>query len=126
MADKQKVLVIEDDEAISALYGEKLTLEGFAVTRMLDGESGFSSALQEKPDCILLDIILPEIDGFEVLRRLKADAKTSSIPVILLSNLSQPEHVKRGKELGAVEYMVKADYVPSQVVAKVRETIGNG
>ena len=86
-----------------------------------DGTSGLSKAMTEKPDIILLDIIMPELDGFEVLHRLKSNSKTSYIPVVLLSNLSQPEQVSRGRQLGAKDYLVKSNVVPSKLVEKVKE-----
>lgn len=123
--DKQKILIVEDDEFLSGMYVTKFSLEGFAVVYALDGEEGINKARQEKPHLILLDLLLPKKDGFEVLEELKQDQETKAIPVILLTNLSQESDIKRGKELGAADYLIKAYNIPSEVVKKVKTLLGD-
>lgn len=125
-AGKIKVLVVEDDAFLAGMYVTKLNLEGFDVEVADDGEQGFKLALEVKPRIILLDIILPKMSGFDVLKDLKKDPKTKDIPVILLTNLGQREDVKKGLELGAVDYLIKAHFMPSEVVEKIKKLLGNG
>ena len=120
MPAKTKILIIEDEEMLSNMYKVKFENEGFEVETALNGADGLELAAKEMPSIILLDIIMPKIDGFAVLQKLKADPKTKDIPVILLTNLGQDEDVTRGKQLGAVGYLVKANHTPSEVVDKVR------
>ena len=118
-----KILIIEDDEFLSGMYITKFTKEGFKVIFSEDGEDGIKKAKQEKPDLILLDILLPSMNGFDVLKRLKEDGSTAIIPVIILTNLSQDSDIKKGYELGAVDYLVKVYNIPSEVVDKVKKRI---
>ena len=120
----KRILLVEDDEFLAELYATKLNLEGFEVSLAVDGEKGLKMTGEEMPDLVLLDIILPKMDGFEVLKQLKADAKTKPIPVILLTNLSQKDEVKKGLELGAIDYLIKAHFMPSEVVKKIKQTLG--
>jgi len=117
------ILLVEDDEFLSELYATKLTLEGFEVIAATDGKKGLKLALEKRPDLVLLDIILPKLDGFEVLKAIKADPTGKDIPVILLTNLSQRDEVNRGLELGAVDYLIKAHFMPSEVVKKIKLVI---
>ncbi|MBN1778997.1 MAG: response regulator [Candidatus Buchananbacteria bacterium] len=119
------ILLVEDDEFLSELYATKLKLEGYNVVLANDGEKGLRLAGEKKPDLILLDIIMPKMDGFEVLKGLKENPATKSIPVILLTNLSQKDEVKKGLELGAVDYLIKAHFMPSEVVKKIKQIISN-
>lgn len=121
--NKTKILIIEDDTFLSGLYATKFNMEGFEVFSSTDGEAGIKLAKEKKPDLILLDIILPVKDGFEALRELKKEATTKAIPVILLTNLSQKEDVKKGLQNGAVDYLIKAHFMPSEVVEKVKKYI---
>ena len=91
------------------------------IRKALDGEAGLKMVAEEKPELILLDIIMPKLDGFSVLKRLKANEATKDIPVVLLTNLGQNEDVDKGQKLGAVGYLVKANLTPSEVVKKVKE-----
>ncbi len=119
----KKILIIEDDKFLRELIVKKLTKEGYDVSEALDGEEGVKKVKEEKPDLVLLDLILPGIDGFEVLARIKEDPALASIPVIILSNLGQKEDVERGLELGAVDYLIKAHFTPGEIVEKVRATL---
>lgn len=120
---KIKILLVEDDPFLLSMYNTKFELENFKVVTADDGEKGLKLALKEVPDVILLDIMLPKMDGFEVLKALRADKKTNRIPVILLTNLSQKEKVKEGLSLGADDYLIKAHFMPSEVVEKIKKLI---
>lgn len=120
---KPVVLLVEDDEFLSELYATKLNLEGFTVLSAADGKKGLKLAQTKHPDLVLLDIILPKLDGFEVLSALKRDAATKAIPVILLTNLSQKDEVKRGLGLGAADYLIKAHFMPSEVLQKIKALV---
>lgn len=116
----KKILFVEDEEALQKTLGEYLRREGFEVTPALDGELGLKLANEVKPDLILLDIILPKIDGLEVLKNLKENKQTKEIPVIILTNLENLEEVQKALELGATTYLVKANYSLEEVVEKIK------
>ncbi len=120
---KVKVLVVEDDSFLAGIYTTKLGLEGFEVLSAGDGEAGLKMAKKEIPDIILLDILMPKMDGFEVLDELKKDPTTQKIPVIVLTNLGQKEDVERGLKGGAADYLIKAHFVPADTVAKIRKVL---
>lgn len=127
MADKKiKILLIEDDSFLSGMYDTKLKLEGFDVILAEDGAKGLELSVSQRPDIILLDIILPKMDGFTTLKHLKDNTETKKIPVILMTNLGQKEDVERGIALGAQDYLVKAHFMPSEVVEKIRQYLGDG
>ncbi len=102
----------------------KLEKEGFSVVRAFDGEEAVKKIFDERPDLVLLDIILPAVDGFEVLKRLKEDPQTAKIPVIMLTNLGAKEDIERGFQLGARDYMIKAHFTPGEIVAKIKMVLG--
>ena len=120
MAIQGKVLLIEDEKMLSTMYATKFAKEGYDLVQAFDGEAGLAKAKSETPAVILLDIIMPKLDGFAVLKALKSDATLKSVPVILLTNLGQDEDIKKGKELGAVDYFIKANHTPAEVVDKVK------
>ena len=120
---KNKILLVEDDEFLAELYATKLSLEGYEVLLALDGKKALKILEDKAPDLILLDIILPEVDGFEVLKFVRGNSKLKGIPVILLTNLSQKDEVKKGFDLGANDYLIKAHFMPSEVVRKVKSAI---
>ena len=124
MAAKKRILLVEDDEFLAELYATKLNLEGFEVSLATDGEKGLKMAKEKDPHLVLLDIVLPKMDGFEVLRQLKLDKSTKGIPIILLTNLSQKDEVDRGLSLGADDYLIKAHFMPSEVIKKIKQVIG--
>lgn len=121
---KIKILLIEDDPFLLSMYSTKFEAEGFAVISADDGEKGLKAANGERADIILLDILMPKMNGFEVLEKLKAEEKTKNIPVILLTNLNQKDEIEKGLVLGADDYMIKAHFMPSEVVAKIRKVLG--
>jgi DNA-binding response OmpR family regulator len=121
--EAKKILIIEDDEGINRVYVAKLTREGFNVSTALSGEEGVRKIFAEKPDLVILDLMLPKKDGFEILKEVKADSTVKNIPVIIMSNLGQDEDVKRGMDLGAADYLIKSDYPITKVVEKVKNTL---
>jgi two-component system, OmpR family, alkaline phosphatase synthesis response regulator PhoP len=123
--EKNKIVLVEDDEFLSGMYETKLTQSGYEVKIAADGAAGLKMITDAPPDIVLLDILLPEMDGFEVLAELRKNAKTKKTPVILLTNLGQKEDVDRGMSLGANGYLIKAHFTPSEVVAKIKETLNS-
>jgi len=121
--EKIKILLVEDDTFLLEMYATKFELEGFEVLTAEDGKKGLDMAGKEKPDIILLDILMPKMDGFTVLDELKKDKETEKIPVILLTNLGQKDDVKKGFEKGAVGYLIKAHFMPSEVVDKIKKIL---
>ena len=118
------ILFIEDESALQKTFGEILKQEGHEVVSALDGEIGLRLAKEKKPDLILLDLILPKINGFDVLKTLKEDKETKGIPVIVLTNLEGIGDVDKALELGATTYLVKAQYTLEEVVEKIKKALG--
>ena len=115
-----KVLLIEDEELLLKMYRTKLELENFEVEIAIDGEEGLAKARKFKPDLILLDIIMPKLNGIEVLKEIKAATELKGIPVVILTNASVGVSIQECLELEALGYIVKSDNTPSQVVNQVR------
>ena len=118
-----KVLIAEDEEVLRRMYLTKFGAEGFDVLPANNGEEAFRLALENKPDIILLDVIMPLADGFATLKKLKAEEKTKNIPVMMLTNLAQEPDLEEGKKLGAIDYLVKSNLTPSQVVEKIKKVL---
>jgi DNA-binding response OmpR family regulator len=119
----KKILIIEDDKFLRELISMKLQKEGYTIVEAVDGEEGEKKIKEEKPDLVLLDLILPGIDGFEVLSRIKEDPTVSSIPVIILSNLGQKEEIEKGLKLGAIDFLVKAHFTPGEIIEKIKNIL---
>ena len=119
----RKILIVEDDSFLSEMYATKLQQAGYQAEVADDGEKALNQAKANRPDLILLDIVLPKKDGYEVLRKIKEDDQLKSTPVILLTNLGQKTEVEKGLELGADAYIIKAHYTPAAVVAKIKEVL---
>ncbi len=120
------ILLVEDDSFISGMYQTKLTSLGYKVEVKEDGEAGWNHLQKDPlPDLLLLDIVLPKKDGFEILEALRAESRTKHLPVILLTNLGQKPDVERGVKLGADDYIIKAHYTPSEVVDKIKKLLDN-
>jgi DNA-binding response OmpR family regulator len=117
---KHKILIVEDDPLLTKMYTTKFITEGFEVASAADGEEGLSKATANHPDFIILDVMMPKLSGIDMLSRLRATEIGKNIPVIVLSNLSQEEEAKKALALGAKEYLIKANFTPSEVVTKVR------
>ena len=120
---KTKVLIIEDEEILVNMYTARFKNEGFEVYQASNGKDGLNQAKTIKPNIILLDIIMPEMDGFMVLKDLKSNTETQNIPIIMLTNLGQDGDIEKGKQLGAKDYLVKANLTPMQVVKRVQEIL---
>jgi len=118
---KPKILLAEDDKYISRAYKDGLERAGFKVIIAFDGEEAMQKIKAEKPDLVLLDLVMPVKNGFEVLEELRIDGELSEIPVVILSNLGQESDIKKGKELGAVDYLIKANFSMKEVIEKVKE-----
>ena len=121
---QQKILVVEDETFLVKIYSVKLKSEGFDVSVATDGVEAIKMTDSFKPDLILLDLVLPKMNGFEALEKIRSKPENRNIPVIVLSNLSQEEDVKRAQALGAMIYLVKADFSIQDIVSKIKETIG--
>jgi DNA-binding response OmpR family regulator len=118
-----KILIIEDDRFLRELISRKLRNEEYEVIEAVDGEDGLKRAREEKPNLVLLDLILPGIDGFGVLEKLKESPETAQIPVIILSNLGQREEIEKGLKLGAIDYLIKAHFTPGEIIEKIKNIL---
>lgn len=117
-----KILMIEDDPNLSDMYGARFELEGYTVAKAEDGDKGLAAAVNEAPDLILLDILMPNVNGFEVLRQLKTQPETKNIPVIVYTNLGTSEADEKRElafSLGAADYLVKALHEPESIVQRI-------
>jgi DNA-binding response OmpR family regulator len=123
-ATKGNVLVVEDDEFISAIYEKKLTTEGYSVRLAKNGEEALRMMREERPDVVLLDIIMPIMDGFDTLTEMRADEHLKDIRVAVLSNLSDDREMGRMKDLHAIDYLVKANVSVQELAGKVASYIG--
>ncbi len=119
----KKVLIIEDDRLLREMLFRKLEKEGYEVFSVMDGSEAFEKTKEIKPDVILLDLILPGSNGFEILENVKKEPEFKDTPVIVLSNLGQKSEIDKGLELGAVDYLVKAHFTPIEVAEKVKKFI---
>ncbi len=121
-----KILIIEDEEALSSVLKEKFEAEGYFVSVAKNGEDGLMTTDKVMPDIILLDLILPKLNGFQVLEALKADPDKKSIPVVVLSNLGEDDSIKRAILLGAADYFVKTQHPIKEIVEKVKFQLSRG
>ena len=126
MKSMKTVLLVEDDKFLSTLLKNRLEKEGFNILYAADGEEAINTLRENsvKPDLVLLDIILPKKNGFEVLEEIKLDLELKALPIIIISNLGQDDDLARGKELGALQYYVKAQTSIDDLVSKVRSLTG--
>ncbi len=120
-----KILIVEDEQDIRELYSEILREEGYEVTEAWDGQVGLKEALSGKFDLILLDIMLPKVDGLHILKEIKKKPELSKTPVILLTNLGADAVIKEAFTLGAEAYIIKSEYTPDQVINEVNKVFGN-
>ena len=119
-----KILLVEDDPLMVRMYQRKLLTDGYEVGVAVNGEEGLVKVRSFSPDVVLLDIMMPKLNGLQVLERMKADPTTAHVPVVILTNLGgSQEDIERGLELGAVAYLVKSAYRPDEVIAKVKEVL---
>ncbi len=119
----KKILFIEDESALQTTFGDVLGKEGYEVVSALDGEEGLKLVRAIKPDLVLLDLILPKMDGFEVLKKIKEDPEIKDIPVVILTNLEESSDVQKAIELGAKNYLVKANYNLNEVAEKIKKAL---
>ncbi len=118
---KPLIFLAEDDVTLSNMFYTYLTEEGFDVVKATDGEEALNLISETKPSIILLDLMMPKVSGYDVLAAVKKDAVLSKIPVLVFSNLGQQEDVKKAQELGAQDYLIKAELTPDQVVEKIKK-----
>ena len=121
---EETILIIEDDKFLRELICRKLINEHFKTEEAIDGEEGLKKLQETRPDLILLDLILPGLDGFEVLSRIKDNPSISSIPVLILSNLGQKDEIEKGLKLGAADFLVKAHFTPEEIIEKIKLVLG--
>lgn len=126
MTEAPKILVVEDDAIFGELIRSGFERVGWRTEVAMTGADGFNRAVEWKPDLLLLDIILPDLTGFELLRRLKEDKRTWQIPVIVLSNLDEDEDIRRGLDLGAVDFLPKTKYNFTDVVSRIKKFFRDG
>lgn len=118
-----KILIIEDDPFLFEMYAVKLTEEKFDVEGAIDGQEGIKKIAQLKPDLVLLDLVLPKIDGFKVLKEIKSASDLGDVKVVILTNLGQKEDLQKGFDLGADDYIIKAHFTPSEVVDRIKKLL---
>ncbi len=121
---KKKILLVEDDMALSAVYRSRLEIEGFDVREANNGEDALSATVEYRPDLILLDVMMPKISGFDVLDILRNTPETANVRIIMLTALSQPKDKERAEGLGVDDYLVKSQVVIGDVVARVKHHLG--
>ena len=120
----QKILIIEDDPVLSKMYAKKFEKDGFLVNLALYGEEGLENIRADKPDIVLLDVMLPKIDGYEVLKQIKADENLKAIPVVLSTNLGGGNTDKENAlKMGAIDFLVKSDHTPTQIVETIKKIL---
>ena len=125
MLQEKVVLIVDDDITLLEMYIERIRAEGAIVVEAHDGEEALEKARETKPSIILLDIMMPKINGFEVLKVLKSDPETADVPVIILSALSDEGKRKQGLQLGASDYIVKSETLPIDVIEKMKKVISS-
>jgi len=122
----KSILLVEDDPFLIDIYVTKFKEEGFSVEVANDGEEGLrklGEGNEEKFDLLVLDIVLPHVDGWEILKEIKASEKLKNLKIVILSNLGQKGEVEKGIKLGAIKYLIKAHYTPSEVVAEIKQLL---
>lgn len=124
MDTKKKILLVEDDAALANVYKTRLEMEGFDVNHVGNGEEALTAAIQYRPDLIVLDVMMPKINGFDVLDLLRTRPETANMRVIMLTALSQAKDKERAEKLGADDYLVKSQVVISDVVARIKHHLG--
>jgi DNA-binding response OmpR family regulator len=122
---KHKLLIIDDDPFILEMYVLKFKEEGFIVETAKEGKEGLRKIREMKPDLVFLDVVMPMLDGLEMLRELRKNKETQNMKIVLLTNLGQKDDVERGMKLGADDYIIKAHFTPSEVVAKARSILSS-
>ena len=119
----KRILLIEDDPFLTDIYTTKFKKANLEVEVATDGEEALAKLKEKTPDLVVLDLVLPRIDGWEILSKIKANPKLKNLKVVVLSNLGQKEEVEKGLKLGATKYLIKAHYTPSQVVEEIKRCL---
>jgi len=119
----KKILLVEDEPFLTDIYTTKLERTGFEVQLVTEGDKVLGVLKEFKPDLLVLDIILPNLDGWEVLRKIRKEKGFEELPVIILSNLGQKQEVMKGLNLGATKYLIKAHYTPSELVEEIKKIL---
>lgn len=120
----KKILIVEDDSFLQSLAASKLAKEGYEVATANNGEDAIRKLDTEVFDFVLLDLVLPGVDGFGILQHARANEKTKNVPVIIFSNLAEDKDIKHAKELGANEFMIKSNFTLDELAEKIAELIG--
>lgn len=120
MEDKKLILLVDDDLTLREMYGERLKTEGFEIVQATNGAEAIQKAKEIKPAVVLLDIMMPKVNGFDVLKMMRADPDLKNVPVIVLTALIQDVDRIQGKKLGATDYIVKSETMPGEVIAKIK------
>lgn len=120
----KKILIVEDEQSLLKLLELNFKSSGYTVYKSINGDEAYNMALEQQPDLILLDILLPGESGMSVLERLKKNERTKDIPVIMLTNFNEPERIEQAKEKGAVDYLVKSSNDPGTVLQKIKKYLG--
>lgn len=124
MSSSKKILLVEDDDGLANVYRMRLETEGFKVHRVPNGEDALASAIEFRPDLILLDVMMPKVSGFDVLDILRNTPETANIKIVMLTALSQDSDKQKAEKLGADDYMVKSQVVIADVVERVKHHLG--
>ncbi len=125
MSSHKKILIAEDEKSIAQAYGDYLEREGYIIEYAYDGEESLKKITEFKPDLILLDIVMPKLDGISVLKKLKKDEETKNIPVIVLTNLESSQNVSEAVEAGSSQYLIKTNYTLKDIARKISEVFEN-
>ena len=117
------ILLVEDDPFLIDIYLTKFKEAGFLIEVAVDGEAALKKLAEKKFDLLVLDLVLPQMDGWEILKKVQSDSRFQSLPVVILSNLGQKSEVEKGLEAGATKYLIKAHYTPSEVLEEIKEIL---
>ena len=120
----KKILIIEDEKVLANLLQKRLISEGYSVAVSYDGKDGLKKLKELSPDLLLLDILLPRLDGFGIMKEMKKDKDLKKIPIVIVSNSGQPVEIDKAKKLGAKDWLIKAEFDPQEVIDKVIRQIG--
>jgi len=124
MAEGKIILLVDDDLTLLEMYDDRLKAEGFEIIQATNGEEALKKVREVKPALVILDVMMPKVNGFDVLKNLRADPEFKNIPVIILTALIQDVDRVQGKKLGATDYIVKSETMPGEVIAKIKKALG--
>lgn len=121
-----KILIVDDEEILRRIYSDRLTFEGFQVDSAADGQEGLTKIQTNKPNLVLLDILMPKLNGLQVLEQLNTNPELKKIPVIVLSNVASDENIKKALALGAKDYLLKTNFSPNEIINKIKTLLDSG